>query len=658
MMAQSQPSASVPLYKRRRSAGFLFSALAVSCLLPLVTQARADSPIESLPSILPLFPTDLTPVQPPVLSPVLPVSPATSQWVPRRPKGMGIHPRAVMISSPKPTTSSKPPSTSSKPPSTSSKPPSTSSKPPSSSIKPSSTIPSASALPGQANDKPSQIKEPTFQDIFRYRHHYGANLGAVWVLERWLYPSMFPADVSANLTAELAAVQGWVKDVGMDAARKKFEEHWANAMTPTEFEWIVTSGHATTMRVPIGFFTLGPKYTVGTPFESVGALYQNAWSMVKQAVAAARGRGIGVLLDFHALPGGANAGDHSGTNSGYAQLWGNPDFLALAKSALEFLVREASTMENVIGVQVVNEASYNAPGMYTFYTGLLDSFSTIDKTMPIYISDGWDLKTAISFVKTKNTITSTTSPLVIDTHLYWAFDAADWASSPQQIIAKVPNALSALDGQDGNVVNGGAVSVVVGEWSVVLDDRTWARKGSDTEDALTTQFAKAQVKLYQARSSGAFFWSAKMDTTIHGGSWCFSSQTKKGNIAAPAYMLQDFASVTANVNKALAGMNATLKASASAHSGYWDQAHPTGQFEHWRFEAGWKQGFNDSMAFYQMRKSGKLGNTSPGADRIGLLDLWVRKRIIESGMQGNFLWEYEQGFRKGVADFGSLTGAY
>ena len=43
-------------------------------------------------------------------------------------------------------------------------------------------------------------------------------------------------------------------------------------------------------------------------------------------------------------------------------------------------------------------------------------------------------------------------------------------------------------------------------------------------------------------------------------------------------------------------------------------------------------------------------------DKIGMLELWILKRIRESGQGGKFVWEYEQGLRQGVKDFYQLAG--
>lgn len=84
--------------------------------------------------------------------------------------------------------------------------------------------------------QPSTITEPTAIDILRYQYHHGTNLGSIYVLERWLYPSRFP--VSTAGSSELEAVKAWVDKIGIDAAKQKAEEHWANAITDTDIKWL------------------------------------------------------------------------------------------------------------------------------------------------------------------------------------------------------------------------------------------------------------------------------------------------------------------------------------------------------------------------------------------------------------------------------------
>lgn len=86
-------------------------------------------------------------------------------------------------------------------------------------------------------------------------------------------------------------------------------------MKPSDWEFLKAVGKVTSVRLPIGWFTLGAWCCKGTAFEPVSGVYQNAWSHVKRYVYTASEYGIGTLIDLHALPGGANADAHSGTGA-------------------------------------------------------------------------------------------------------------------------------------------------------------------------------------------------------------------------------------------------------------------------------------------------------------------------------------------------------
>ena len=348
----------------------------------------------------------------------------------------------------------------------------------------------------------------TLTDVLRYRLHYGANLGSVFVLERWLSGSMYTTNTTGE--SELAAVQGWVASQGLDATRQRFEQHWTQYISDNDLDWLKNTGKCNTVRVPIGYFTLGQQYCNGTPFQAVAPVYVNAWVAVRSLVQRCRSRGIGVLLDFHALPGGANTGIHSGTDSGKAELWTSTAYLNLAKSCLGFIAQAAKSMDGVVGIQLVNEAITNAPGIYPWYDSVLSSLSQIDSTMPIYISDGWNLTQALSYVQQKNcSKTLNTCPVVIDTHCYWCFSDADKAKTAQTIISQVPQCLCELDNKDGNVVDRGAAQVFIGEYSCVLDGSTWQKSASSTQSktTLVNQFGQAQNNRFFQQAGGCCFWT-------------------------------------------------------------------------------------------------------------------------------------------------------
>ncbi|ORY12515.1 glycoside hydrolase superfamily [Clohesyomyces aquaticus] len=507
-----------------------------------------------------------------------------------------------------------------------------------------------SGLPGMANDQPSSIGPVTSLDIIRYRYHHGTNLGSVYVLERWLRNSMFPADACGS--SELEAVKAWVAKIGVDETRQKFEAFWKSVVTDEDLTWLVNEAKITSIRLPIGYFDLNPSLVENTPFAPYAAVYSSAWNTIRDLIVRLRSKGIGTLIDLHALPGGANGNEHSGTNSGKAELWGSATNRELGVRCCQFLAQEISHgLEGVIGIQVVNEADWGSERMYDWYDDCINAVSNIDPTIPIIISDGWDLCRAVEFSLSRNVAISAQPkcPVIIDTHYYWAYTGEDKAKSPQQIIAEVGQKMGELDGREGSVIDRGAVQAIVGEYSCVLSEDSWQKRGDTPKEDLVKAFGNAQSRKYQYRSGGSFFWTWKMDW-FPGGEWGFQAQTANAAITShPSYSAPS-TDIPGLLAKSQSRREERMYAAVNQHVAYWDHLAPNTPCEHWRYENGWKVGYADACNFFAGGSGVRDGN------KIGNLEIWVLKRIRESGMRGNFVWEFEQGLRRGIADFYGLVG--
>ncbi|KAF2264928.1 glycoside hydrolase [Lojkania enalia] len=501
-----------------------------------------------------------------------------------------------------------------------------------------------------SQDGPNTISEPTCRDIFRYRYHHGTNLGSIFVLERWLHPSQFPDGASGS--SELAAVQAWVNEIGLEETRKRVEERWANAMSDEDIRWLVNDAKVTTIRLPIGFYSLGPAFIENTPFAPYSHVYANSWQHICNLVRRLHEASIGTLIDLHALPGGANAEEHSGTNSGTAHFWAYSENRLLGIRCAEFIAQQVTGgLDGITGIQIVNEAVWESDRMYEWYDNCVSAISAIDPSIPVIISDGWNLGKAVEYSLQKNSVISSRpiSPVIIDTHYYWAFSDKHKAMSPQDIVADVNTKLSELDGKEGSVIDRGAVQIIVGEYSCVLTEDSWAKRGDTPKEALVNQFGQAQSQKWQQRSGGSFFWTLKMDW-LPGGEWGFYAQVQNRSIIPPKVSTIGTGDIGPIATKAYEGWESRMRAATDGHCAYWDQVAPGGSFEHWRYEYGWKIGFHDALAFFQ----GKPGVS--GGNKIGNVEIWALKRLRESGFRGGFVWEFEQGLRKGIQDFHSIAG--
>lgn len=491
---------------------------------------------------------------------------------------------------------------------------------------------------------------------------------------------------------------------GLDETRRKWETHWANALTDDDLTWLVETAHCNNIRLPIGYFTLGPAFCANTAFaKQPSQVYVNAWSAVKSIIARCYARGIGVLIDLHGVPGGANHETHSGTSSGKAELWGNPFNLNLATRCIQFIADESirdPQLAGVVGIQICNETIIDPPGMYEWYNDVIQRVSAMDASIPLYISDGWELSRAAGFSRAYNTVEGPPkTPVVVDCHKYWTFDEKDTSRSPYEIIEQVKNELPELDASLMGDVSShrAAIAVYIGEYSQALAPQTWGRAPGDQKDNLMKQFGNEQSHTWQRKASGSAFWTFKMEW-MPGWEWGFKAGTDNGQIISPKCMTFTIREIKEKLALADNKRGEYLQANLSGHSQWWDSTNPGRPFEHWRYSDGYHMGWNDAREFFAARLSGVVpssvpaaslglgqgpGHTSPqppsqwqqpgpgpepvdenkviGADILGAIDLWVLKRMREAQVADSnkcpFGWEWEHGFRAGERGFREVVGA-
>jgi len=295
--------------------------------------------------------------------------------------------------------------------------------------------------------------------------------------------------------------------------------------------------------------------------------------------------------------------------------------------------------------------------MYDWYNSVIAAIGGVDRSIPVYISDGWTFTTAIKYIQSKNKlIPSSANPIIIDKHNYYTFSDADRSKSPQQIIAQIPTELSEIDGVDGNVFDRGASNVFIGEYSDVLDTKTWSKVSTSDRPVLTNKFGQVQSKRWQQRSGGCTYWTLKMDW-MDGGDWGFKQQVNNGAITPPPSFLFTPQNVRDKTAAAEAKKPDLKNTAVTEHKKYWDETAPGVTFEHYRFGQAWDAGFGDTETFFNARVTSLVPPDGNGADIIGMLDCWILKRMKEAGQAGQqFGWEWEQGFRRGAADFYGAVG--
>lgn len=175
-----------------------------------------------------------------------------------------------------------------------------------------------------------------------------------------MVPSLFTC-ASEPQSAEIDIASGWGS---VENARAVLERHWDTFINQTDFDYLAKIG-INTVRLPIGYWSLGPTFVTGTPFEPYASVYTNAWPRVVRAVNMAAQSGIGVLVDVHGAIGSQNGQSHSGISDGQTRLFNSTTYMDKTFEMFMFLADQFQNVTNIVGIEILNEPN-DTPNLSDF----------------------------------------------------------------------------------------------------------------------------------------------------------------------------------------------------------------------------------------------------------------------------------------------------
>lgn len=453
------------------------------------------------------------------------------------------------------------------------------------------------------------------KDIYKYRYNYAVSLGSSFLLENWIYEDLFDKGGGS----EYDAVSNQVKVIGIEGAAQKLREHYQSYFNSIDFGFLVDSG-VTALRVPIGYWHVGNgMFLEGLPYAPLAGVYQhsNAWDILKQLISTASIYGIGILVDLHALPGGANADAHSGISAKNAAFFGNSRYVNyVCNQILPFIVHDVcENYENIIGLQIVNEAIFDnkASGQKNYYAKAIRSIRAIDPDLPVVISDGWWPQQWADWLQQQGLDTN----VVVDSHVYRCFSDSDKQKSAQQIINDLPNTASLPKDQ---------ADYMVGEFSCVLDSQTWDKTPDDRAQWVNL-YGNVQTSTFSTNASwGWFFWTLQFQYG-DGGEWGFIPMVNSSSIPRRPTDIRPILT------------DPEIETLVQQHIQYWSDKGGD-RMEHWRYEDALRSSVADIKAFAEFNNS-----------LVGRWHSWKAQRrqqyILEKG-DSEYMWEWDQGYQKGL----------
>ncbi|CAA7265374.1 unnamed protein product [Cyclocybe aegerita] len=362
------------------------------------------------------------------------------------------------------------------------------------------TLDAAADCSVEPYDAPPVLKQTfppydqTSANVYRYRQQQGVNLGSWFVHESWMTPSLFRC-ASGPKVSEADIAYGWGSTAN---ARSVLERHWDTFIQESDFKYLASIG-INTVRLPIGHWSLGRPEVV-------------------RAINWAGENGIGVLVDLHGAVGSQNGQPHSGVSDGNATLFSVQQNMDKTVDVLAFLAKELAPVNNVVGIQLLNEPNYD-PGLEDFYTrgiGAIRDASPHATNLPLYLHDGFDLDRFANYVASRSDF------VVQDHHSYFVFSPSD----------KIESGLKHTDDVDGAVASSlRAVSkkvhrnLVIAEWSCALTPESLELDKDASQ--VRKKFCEEQMKVYTNTTAGWAFWSYKTEDCKDDSGWCFTKAVGK-----------------------------------------------------------------------------------------------------------------------------------
>ncbi|CAG98630.1 17-beta-hydroxysteroid dehydrogenase-like protein [Kluyveromyces lactis] len=464
--------------------------------------------------------------------------------------------------------------------------------------------------------QPGELKDERI--FYQNRTNYGVNFGSMFVLEQYIFHSLF----SAGGGNEFDAITNQVKASNSNDTAKKLSDHYDSYLNRVDWNWLRSVG-CTAIRLPVGYWHVknGELLKNGEKFYSLKDVYSKSkpWDRVKKVISLANENKIGVLLDLHGLPGGANGDAHSGEQScGSATFFDESSFVkSIVDNVIPFVVQDLQSNVNLIGLQIVNEAQFDESGkkQKSYYEKAVEKVRSINSTLPVVISDGWWPQQWSDWVQEKKLFTD----VIIDSHVYRCFSDSDKAKNVEKLIQDLSSSVQ---------FDRSKADFTVAEFSCVIDGQSWD-KTSGNRDDLVKKYGQAQTSIFQRQASwGWFFWTLQFESG-DGGEWGYIPMVNKGAIPnrPTTWKKPD---------------NGAINKLVEDHKNYWADKGGD-KMEHWRFEDALRNTIKDIESFTTFNNS-LLGRTCAWK-------YFRRVQYIKSKGDGEYMWEWEQGFDQAIANF-------
>ena len=307
----------------------------------------------------------------------------------------------------------------------------------------------------------------------------GVNVGGWLVAEKWMTLDLFKG-------VEGEGERAIGRELPHELARIRIEAHRRTFITEADFVRMRRLGMEF-VRLPFGYWLFEPDkgYIAGEKH-------------LKNAMRWAQQYGLGVVFDFHGLPGSQNGRDHSG------EVMAAPGFyreenIEHALTTLAHVAKEYGGAPNLMGIEVINEPSIpsNSGQLLDYYEAaykIIDSSTS--SAVKVIVGDNFNHVEMHEWLEKRGF-----GPRIVhDIHLYQLFTPEEAHMTLEEHIHRVQHEWRQLLTRLGN-------KTMVGEWTPALPP--YAIGGADVMGTLQ-RYHDVQTELFEELTWAYAPWSWKV----------------------------------------------------------------------------------------------------------------------------------------------------
>lgn len=308
----------------------------------------------------------------------------------------------------------------------------------------------------------------------------GVNLGGWLVLEKWMTPSVFKGSKAQD---EYSLSMGFGAD-----KQTKINSHRNNFIKEKDFQKIADAGF-NAVRLPVGHWIFGGYKP-----------YIKSEKYVDKAMEWAAEFGLKVVIDLHTAPGSQNGQIHSG-QAGQVSWHSNPQNIADTINIIGQIAKTYGQHPNLYGIELLNEPARDIPLsiLQDYYRRAYKEVRKhCGKSVAVIVSDAYRPQAEWEDFIKSNRFTN----MLVDMHLYQLFSDEDKNLSFEGHIQKTFK-------WKRDLKNFGLEKIIVGEWSVMLDN-SYASMNSAEAAKAADFYAKAQLFAFSGTAAN-FYWNYKTE---------------------------------------------------------------------------------------------------------------------------------------------------